>query len=129
MKALLVTPLLTTTLAVAAALTLPDAYGHGSTKPEHGGFVRVVGETVFELVPQAKGADVYLKEEDEKLDTADMSGKLTVTLNNAKSEAALVPAGGNKLTARDVSVPSGAKVTVFVTRKDQTKLGATFQIE
>jgi hypothetical protein len=124
MKALLVT-----LFAAAAALTLPGAYGHGSTKPEHGGIVRVVGETVFELVPQEKGADLYLKEEDEKLDTADMSGKLTVTVNESKSEAALVPAGGNKLTARDVSLPSGAKVAVLVTRKDQTKLGATFQIK
>jgi hypothetical protein len=58
-----------------------------------------------------------------------MSGKLTVTVNDAKSEAALIPAGGNKLTAKDVSLPSGSKVTVFVTRKDQTKLGATFQIK
>lgn len=124
MKALLVT-----LFTAAATLTLPGAYGHGSTKPEHGGLVRVVGETVFELVPLDKGADVYLKEEDDKLDTADMSGKLTVTLNDAKSEAALVPAGGNKLTAKDVSLPSGAKVSVFVTRKDQTKLGATFQIK
>jgi len=124
MKALLVT-LFTAT----AALTLSDAYGHGSTKPEHGGIVKVVGETVFELVPLDKGADVYLKEEDEKLDTAEMSGKLTVTVNDAKSEAALVPAGDNKLTAKDASLPSGAKVTVFVVRKDQTKIAATFQIK
>jgi hypothetical protein len=122
-------PLLVTLFTATAALTLSHAYGHGSTKPEHGGIVRVVGETVFELVAQDKGADVYLKEEDEKLDTADMSGKLTVTVNDAKSEAALIPAGGNKLTAKDVSLPSGSKVTVFVTRKDQTKLGATFQIK
>ena len=121
--------LLVTLIAAAAALTLPDAYGHGSTKPDHGGIVRVVGETVFELVPQAKGADVYLKEEDEKLDTADMTGKLTITVNDAKSEATLVPAGGNKLSAKDVSLPSGAKVIVFITRKDQSKLGATFQIK
>lgn len=117
------------TLFATAVLMVHTAYGHGSTKPEHGGVVKVVGETVFELVAQDKGADVYLKEEDEKLDTADMSGKLTITVNEAKSEAALVPAGGNKLTAKDVSLPSGAKVIVFVVRKDQTKVAATFQIK
>ena len=52
-----------------------------------------------------------------------------LTVNDAKSEAALVPAGGNKLTAKDVSLPSGAKVTVSIIRKDETKLGATFQIK
>jgi hypothetical protein len=39
-------------------------------KAAHGGFVKIVGETSFELVALENGAEVYLKEEDEELDTA-----------------------------------------------------------
>lgn len=91
---------LVTLFAVATALTLPNAYGHGTTKPDHGGIVRVVSEAVFELVTQAKGAGVYLKDEDEKLDTVDMTGKLTIVLNDAKSEVALVPAAATSSAPR-----------------------------
>lgn len=121
--------LLMTLIAVTTAFSFDAANAHGSTKPAHGGVVKIVGETSFELVALENGAEVYLKEEDEELDTAQMTGKLTVTHEGGKSEATLQPAGGNKLTAKDIKLASGSKVTVFVTRPDQTKLGATFTMK
>lgn len=121
--------LLMTLIAATTALSFDAVVAHGSTKPAHGGIVQIVGETSFELVPLENGAEVYLKEEDEELDTAQMSGKLTVTHEGSKLEAPLVAAGGNKLAAKDIKLESGAKVSVFVTRADQTKLGATFNVQ
>ncbi len=121
--------LLMTLIAATAALSLDAADAHGSTKPAHGGIVKIVGETSFEFVALENGAEVYLKEEDEELDTAQMTGKLTVTHEGGKSEAALQPAGGNKLTATNIKLPSGAKVSVSVTCADQMKLGATFTMK
>jgi len=113
----------------AAALTFGQVRAHGTAKPEHGGVVQMVGETAFELVALADGADVYLSEEGEALGSEGMTGKLTVTVAGAKSEAALLPSGGNRLTAKGVKIAGGAKVNVMLTRSDQSRLNATFSIK
>ena len=121
--------LLTLLVLCAASLTLNTVYAHGTAKPEHGGVVRVVGETVFELLVLADGVELYLSEEGEALASDGMTGKLTITIDGAKSEASLTPAGGNKLVAKGAKIASGAKVAVMVIRQDQSKLGATFSIK
>ena len=121
--------LLTVLVLGAASLILDTVHAHGTAKPEHGGVVQMVGETAFELVALADGAEVYLSEEGEALASDGMSGKLTITIDGAKSEAVLTPAGGNKLAAKSVKIASGAKVSVMVMRNDQSKLAATFTIK
>ena len=114
----------------AASLTFNTmVLAHGSTKPQHGGIVQMVGETVFELVVLADKTELYLVDDGEELASADMTGKLTITSDGVKSEAILQPAGGNKLEAKGVKIPSSAKVAVLLIRKDQSKIGANFTIK
>jgi len=109
----------------AASLTFNTmVLAHGSTKPQHGGIVQMVGETVF-----ADKTELYLVDDGEELASADMTGKLTITSDGVKSEAILQPAGGNKLEAKGVKIPSSAKVAVLLIRKDQSKIGANFTIK
>ncbi|WP_313803036.1 hypothetical protein [Sphingobium sp.] len=115
-------------LAALALAALPaTAFAHGSMKPQHGGIVQMSGETLIELVSGPKGTDVYLSEEDEPVAATDYTAKLTQTLAGKKSEAALKPAGGNKLSAPGFKAAKGAKVVVALTDKGGAKIFATFQ--
>jgi hypothetical protein len=129
MKKLLALCLFVAASLILNAAVLSTGFAHGTAKPQHGGVTQMMGETVFELVALGDGADVYLSEEGEALDSNGMSGKLTVTTGAGKSEAALTPAGGNKLTAKGVKVASGAKVGIMIVRKDQSRLNASFSIK
>lgn len=104
------------------------AYAHGSTKPVHGGVVQMVGDTSFELVARPDGAEVYLIDDGDDMASEGLTGKLTIDNAGTKTEAALAPAGGNKLEAKGTKIPSGAKVVVLVVLKDASKLRATFTI-
>lgn len=115
-------------LAAFALIAAPAAVqAHGSMKPQHGGLVQMSGETLVELVAGPKGVDVYLTEEDEPVAAAGYTAKLTQTANGAKTEAALKPAGGNKLSAPGFKTAKGAKLVVALTDKSGAKLFATFQ--
>ncbi|MCI4592428.1 hypothetical protein MOK15_20370 [Sphingobium sp. BYY-5] len=114
-------------LALMAAPAMLHA--HGSMKPQHGGLVQMTGETMIELVAGPKGVDVYLSEEDEPLATAGFTAKLTQTAAGAKTEAALKPAGGNKLSAPGFKAAKGAKLVVALVDKSGAKSFATFQAQ
>ncbi len=103
-------------LVAVAALSLPSAsLAHGSTKPQHGGVVQMTGETLVELVYGPAGVALYVKEEDEDVESADMTATLTITtVAGAKSDVQMKPAGGNKFEAKGVMVPAGSKVGVMV---------------
>jgi hypothetical protein len=117
-------------LAALAPLALSSAYAHGSTKPKHGGVVQLVGETSVELVTSDAGAEVYVIYDGEDVASEGMSGKLSVDNAGAKSEAALEPAGGNKLEAKGVKIASGSKVAVTLTDKQTAaKTTARFTIK
>jgi len=117
-----------TTLAAIALITAPAMlYAHGSMKPQHGGLVQMTGETMIELVSGPNGVDVYLSEEDEPLVAGGFTAKLTQTAAGAKSEAALKPAGGNKLSAAGFKTAKGAKLVVALVDKSGAKSFATFQ--
>lgn len=117
-----------TTLAAIALIAAPAMlHAHGSMKPQHGGLVQMTGETMIELVAGPKGVDVYLSEEDEPLAAAGFTAKLTQTAAGAKSEAALKPAGGNRLTAAGFKAAKGAKLVVALVDKSGAKRFATFQ--
>jgi len=125
----LVKPVLALLVLGAASLALNVSHAHGSTTPKHGGIVQMVGETSFELVAGADGAELYLVDDGEDLPSDGMTGKLTVVNGETRSEATLTPAGGNKLQARGVKIASGSKVAVLVTLKDQvSKRRASFSM-
>lgn len=118
-------------LAIGAfAFGLNSAHAHGDALPEHGGITQVANEIVVELVSRGDAAEVYLKDDDEPMPTAGMSGRLSIAANGGKSEAVLKPAGGNKLEAKGVKLASGAKVLVIVQLAEKKpKLSASFTIK
>lgn len=117
-----------TTLAAIALIAAPTMlHAHGSMKPQHGGLVQMTGETMIELVAGPKSVDVYLSEEDEPLVAAGFTAKLTQTVAGAKIEAALKPAGGNKLSAVGFKAAKGAKLVVALVDKGGAKSFATSQ--
>ncbi|MFM2372773.1 MAG: hypothetical protein RIS85_2495 [Pseudomonadota bacterium] len=112
---------------LAFAVSAPAAMAHGSTKPRHGGVTQVSGEMVIELVRSAKGADVYVVEEDEPVAASGLDGKITVSAAGAKQSVPLVAGAGNRLSAPGLVVPAGAKVVVaLVTKADGAKAFVTF---
>lgn len=111
----------------AAALGFGVAHAHGTPAPNHGGLVQAVGETWLELVVKDGALELYVEDDGEAMDSAAMSGKVTVANGAKKSEYTLKPAGGNKLEAAGARVPKGAKVlTLLVLADKKTKVAATF---
>jgi hypothetical protein len=105
-------------VAAVLALTIGAAHAHGVMKPQHGGIVEMVGHMGFELVRRDDGADLYLAYNHKGMPTEGMTGTLTVTSGESKSEVALTPAGGNKFTASGVKIPGGSKVVALITLKE-----------
>lgn len=115
---------------LVASLGCGQAYAHNSAVPKHGGIVKITGEMSFELVALENSADVYLMYDSEALDTAKMTGSLKITIAGESKTVELKPAGGNRFTAADVTIPKGSKVLVMVTEADgYSKSGASFTIE
>lgn len=100
-------------LALSSFVFSPSVSAHGSTKPLHGGVVKVEHEMVFELVREEKGVSLYLRDHGEAYPTESLTGDVTVLADGKKADAVLVPAGGNKMTA-GVVITDGAKVLVKV---------------
>jgi hypothetical protein len=114
---------------IAASFACNAALAHGNTKPLHGGVLQMVGETSFELVTKADGAELYVVDDGEDVSSATMTARLMIDAGGAKSEAAMPPAGGNKFEAKGVKIPSGAKVAVLLTGSDQSRTTARFTIK
>lgn len=111
----------------SATFGMGAAHAHGTPTPNHGGIVQAVGETWLELVTKGGAVDLYVEDDGEAMDSAPMSGKVTVIDGAKKTEYTLKPAGGNKLQAAGVVVPKGARVmTVLVMADKKTKVAATF---
>ena len=116
------------TLALAA-LSINVAYAHGTVKPEHGGIIKLVGETTFELVVKSNSVELYVVDDEELLLSAGLNAKLLITSGTEKSEVILKPAGSNKFDAQGIKLASGAKVGVLVTLANKRKLGANFVLK
>lgn len=119
---------LTTMLGAALAAVALNAGAHGDAKPLHGGTVQVAADVVYELVPQADGTALYIVDHGKPVDTAKMSGKLTVLTGTQKAEAELKPAGGNKLQAQ-VPVGSGARVVASLKAADGKTASVRFSVK
>jgi hypothetical protein len=116
-------------LSVLLLLVSGVAFGHGNTKPQHGGVVQLVGETTFELVAKPEGAELYVVDDGEDIDSSTMSAMMVVDAGGTKSEFVMLAAGGNKYFAKGAKLPSGAKVAVSLVAADQSKTTARFTIK
>ena len=122
---------LATALCCLAALGLSaPALAHGFTKPQHGGVVMMNGETLFELVAQPAGVSLYMIDEDDPVNAAGMTAKLSVTAGGKRSDVAMVAMKGNQFFAKGLKLPKGANVGVQVTNKATgARYGTTFIIK
>lgn len=120
------TTALAATLLAAACLT---AVAHGNAKAKHGGIVQTAADVVYELVPEPTGAALYVVDHDKPVDTAQMTGKLTVLNGTQKTEAALKPAGSNKLEAIGLTVSAGAKVVASITSAEGKTATVRFSVK
>ncbi|CCQ10937.1 hypothetical protein PALB_18110 [Pseudoalteromonas luteoviolacea B = ATCC 29581] len=100
-------------LAVSTVFAAPPVIAHGSDVPMHGGVVQIEQEMEFELVREEKSVSLYLREHGKAYLTKEVTGDIVVLANGKKSDAQLVAAGENKMTA-DIVIPEGAKVLVKV---------------
>src|SRR5689334_1871971 len=116
-------------LGLAMMLASAVASGHGNTKPLHGGVVQMVGEQTFELVAKPEGAELYVVDDGEDIDSSTMNVTLTIDAGGAKSEVAMLAAGGNKFVSKGTRLPSGAKVVVLLVDANQSKTTARFTIK
>ncbi len=122
-------------IALAAAATLaagplvsPVAHAHGGIVAKHGGIAKEADDIGYELVVKSDGIELYMEDHGEPLASAGFSGKVTVLAGGAKSEAALKPAGANKLVATGVKVGSGAKVVASLTAADGATRAVRFAV-
>ena len=78
----------------------------------------------------AGSLDLYLEDDGEALDSAGVTGKVTIVNGASKNEYVLTPAGGNRLEAKGAQARKGAKViTLLVLADKKTKVPATFVIK
>ena len=122
---------LATALCCLAALGLSaPVFAHGFTKPQHGGVVQMNGETLFELVAQPAGVSLYMIDEDDPVNAAGMTAKLSVTAGGKRKDVAMVAMKGNQFFAKGLKLPKGANVGVQATNKASgARYGTTFTIK
>lgn len=121
--------ILSALLLGAALAAAGSALAHTGDKPKHGGIVQGASELSFELVPQADGVLLYVEDHGKPLATQGMGGKLTVLVGAQKSEAELKPAGDNKLEARGVKLPKGAKAVAALSTPGKKAITVRFTVK
>lgn len=105
------------------------AMAHTGEKPKHGGIVRAASELSFEIVPAADRTTIYIEDHGKPVSTQGMSGKLIVLEGVHKSEAALVPAGNNRLVAQGIKLGKGAKAVATVNTTQKKVVTVRFSIQ
>jgi hypothetical protein len=115
-------------LAACSLGLVPLALAHGDGTPKHGGVVQSANDLSFELVGLDSAAMLYLEDHGEPLDTAGFGGKLSVLLNGVKTDAALKPAGANKLAASGLKLAPGAKAVAVVTTPQNQTISVRFTL-
>lgn len=114
------------TLAVALSGT---ALAHGE-KPKHGGIVSTANDLSFELVNNEGKTTLYVTDHGKPLNTAGVTGKLTVLNGKEKTEVPLEAAGDNTLAAKgDVKLSKGAKTVAALTFPDKKNVNVRFAVK
>lgn len=111
------------------ALTLDAAWAHGGVKPKHGGVVQAAGDLSFELTAGDNSVTIHVEDHGKPLDTAGMTGKLTVLNGSERTEAVLKPVGENRLEAEGVKVGTGTRAVATLNSRDGTAISVRFSIK
>ena len=108
-------------VAAAAALAAPaPARAHAEHgQPVHGGIVAEAGTFQGELVARPAGLTLYVTDHGKPIPTQGASARIVVLAGGQKTEAALSPAGDNRLeAAQPVPMAAGAKAVASVKLAD-----------
>jgi hypothetical protein len=116
-------------LALCLSLAMAAAVSAHTAKPKHGGIVREAGDLSLELVVAGDSATLHVDDHGKPADTAGMSGKLTVLNGSETTEAALAPAGSNRLEAKGLKFGKGARVVAVMTTAQKKTVTARFVLK
>jgi len=113
-------------IALAAPALAADGHSH-DPKPMHGGIVTEAGDIEFELLATAGTVTVFVRDHGKAASTQGASGKLSVLAGAEKTEAALTPAGDNKLDAKgSFKVGPGTKFVATVNLQGRKPVSMRF---
>jgi hypothetical protein len=99
-------------------------------KPKHGGIVVESPAMDFELVAKADVITIYLRDHGKPAKAAGGSGKLTVLSGSDKIEAALTPAGDDRLEARGTfKTGPGTKLVATITLPGKKPMNVRFSMK
>lgn len=116
-------------LAFAATAFAADGHSH-DPKPMHGGIVTEASDIEFELVAKVDSVTVYVRDHGKAASTQGASGKLTVLAGAEKAEAALAPAGDNKLEAKgSFKLGPGTKFVATVSLQGKKPVNVRFAMK
>ena len=103
-------------LAVAMPAFSGGIHATDDLKPQHGGIVSQSKSDIdFELVAKPDVITIYVRDHGKPVDTRGATGKIQLLVGSEKTEAALAPAGENRLQARgNFKVAKGTKAVATV---------------
>lgn len=91
-----------------------------NVKPLHDGVVSVVKDINYELVAKADSITLYVTDHDQPIDTRNASATVMLLSASDKTEAKLLPAGGNQLRAQGTfKFQAGTKAVAIVKLGDK----------
>ena len=114
----------------ALAPAAEHAPEHGHNRALHGGVAVEVRDMDFEMVGAGDAITIYVRDHNKPVSTAKATGKVTVLSGTEKSEAPLVPAGENKLTAKGAfRMTKGTKVVALVELPGKKPFNVRFAVK
>lgn len=91
-----------------------QAHAH-DVKPRQGGVVSVVKDINYELVARPDSLTLYVTDHEQPVDTRNASATITLLSASGRTEAKLLPAGGNLLRASGAfTIQAGTKAVALV---------------
>ena len=123
------TALIAAALAFATSAYAADGHSHDA-KPLHGGILSEASDIEFELVARADTITVYVRDHGKALATLGATGKLTLLNGTDKADAALTPAGDNKLQAKgSFKLGPGTKLVASVNLQGKQPINVRFALK
>jgi hypothetical protein len=117
-------------LSASASAFAAGGHHHDDHKPQYGGVVAEVKGTQYELVARPDSIVIFVDDHGKKVDTKGATAKVTLLNGSEKAEAALSPAGDNKLEAKGAfKVAPGTKAVAVVTRAGKPAQSVRFTVK
>lgn len=116
-------------LAALIALPVHAQHKHADLKPQHGGVVVEAGDITFELVAKPDSIVIHVSDHGKPVSTKGATAGVDLRAGNDKQEAALAPAGENRLEAKGAyKVAPGTRVIATVTLAGGKEIKARFTL-